>query len=97
MAQVNALFNKVANKGRSTLTEVEGYDVFTLCGIKTPAYSLFTNGNDAADFVSRNLASNPSRRFVAKVVSPDVIMICVFHIDHSQDRCGRCNTESEGS
>ncbi|KNB44765.1 acyl-synthetase [Blastocystis sp. subtype 4] len=74
MTQVNALFNKVANKGRFTLTEVEGYDVFTLCGIKTPAYSLFTNGNEAADFVSRNLASNPSGRFVAKVVSPDVGM-----------------------
>lgn len=53
MTQVNALFNKVANKGRFTLTEVEGYDVFTLCGIKTPAYSLFTNGNEAADFVSQ--------------------------------------------
>ena len=74
MTQVNALFNKVANKGRFTLTEVEGYDVFTLCGIKTPAYSLFTNGNESADFVSRNLASNPSGRFVAKVVSPDVGM-----------------------
>lgn len=72
MAQVRSLFDKVANKGRFTLTEVEGYDVFTLCGIKTPAYSLFTKGNDAADFVSRTLASNPAGRFVAKVVSPDV-------------------------
>ena len=28
MTQVNALFNKVANKGRFTLTEVEGYGRF---------------------------------------------------------------------
>ena len=72
MAQINALFNQVANKGRSTLTEVEGYDVFSLCGIKTPAYKLCTKGAEAADFVEKILASNPKGKFVAKVVSPDV-------------------------
>ena len=72
MAAVRSLFNKVAAKGRSTLTEVEGYDVFSLCGIRTPAYKLCTRGNDAGDFVAKALASDPKRRFVAKVVSPDV-------------------------
>ena len=72
MAAVRALFDKVAAKGRSTLTEVEGYDVFSLCGIRTPAYKLCTSGDAAGDFVAKALASDPKRRFVAKVVSPDV-------------------------
>ena len=72
MSQIRALFDRVAAKGRHTLTEVEGYDVFTLCGIRTPAYKLFTNGQQAGDFVAKHLAANPKGRFVAKVVSPDV-------------------------
>ena len=68
---INGLFDKVLNKGRKTLTEVEGYDVFTLCGIKTPAYKLFTKGSDAADFVAKQLQQG-DKKFVAKVVSPDV-------------------------
>ena len=72
MSAINALFNKVTAKGRSTLTEVEGYDVFNLCGIRTPAYKLCTQGKDAGDFVQKMLAANPKGKFVAKVVSPDV-------------------------
>ena len=69
--QVNALFDKVLQKGRTTLTEIEGYDVFSLCGIKTPAYKLFTSGKEAGDFVEQQLRAKPGK-FVAKVVSPDV-------------------------
>ena len=69
--QVNALFDKVLKKGRTTLTEIEGYDVFSLCGIKTPAYKLFTSGKEAGDFVEQQLRAKPGK-FVAKVVSPDV-------------------------
>lgn len=68
---INGLFDKVLAKGRRTLTEVEGYDVFTLCGIRTPAYRVFTRGNDAADFVAKQLERG-AKKFVAKVVSPDV-------------------------
>ena len=71
MAQVKALFDKVLQKGRTTLTEIEGYDVFGLCGIKTPAYKLFTSGKEAGDFVEKQLQSKLGK-FVAKVVSPDV-------------------------
>ena len=70
--QVNALFDKVLQKGRTTLTEIEGYDVFSLCGIKTPAYKLFTSGKEAGDFVEQQLRAKPGK-FVAKVVSPDII------------------------
>ena len=69
--QVNALFDKVLQKGRTTLTEIEGYDVLSLCGIKTPAYKLFTSGKEAGDFVEQQLRAKPGK-FVAKVVSPDV-------------------------
>ena len=69
--QVNALFDPVLQKGRTTLTEIEGYDVFSLCGIKTPAYKLFTSGKEAGDFVEQQLRAKPGK-FVAKVVSPDV-------------------------
>ena len=69
--QVNALFDKVLQKGRTTLTEIEGYDVFSLCGIKTPAYKLFTSGKEAGDFVEQQLRAKPGK-FMAKVVSPDV-------------------------
>ena len=48
---INSLVNKVASKGRYTLTEIEGYDVFNLCGIQTPSYKLFTNGQEAGSFV----------------------------------------------
>ena len=69
--QVNALFDKVLQKGRTTLTEIEGYDVFSLCGIKTPAYKLFTSGKEAGDFVEQQLRAKPGK-FVAKVGSPEV-------------------------
>lgn len=71
ISAINGIFNKILNKGRTTLTEVEGYDVFNLCGIKTPAYKLFTSGKEAADFVDSQLKAGKGR-FVAKVVSPDV-------------------------
>ena len=38
---------------------------------KTPAYKLFTKGSDAADFVAKQLQQG-DKKFVAKVVSPDV-------------------------
>ena len=74
--QINSIFNKVMAKGRSTLTEIEGYDVFTLCGIKTPAYKLFTSGKEAGDFVESQRQSKDCK-FVAKVVSPDVRSVVV--------------------
>lgn len=80
------------NKGRTTLTEVEGYDVFNLCGIKTPAYKLFTSGKEAGDFVEAQLKAGKGR-FVAKVVSPDVRLLMLCHVDYSQDRCGWCRFE----
>ena len=69
--QIRGIAQKVADKGRYTLTEIEGYDVFSLCGIKTPAYKLFTSGKEAGDFVEQQLRAKPGK-FVAKVVSPDV-------------------------
>ena len=68
---INSIFNTVLNKGRTTLTEIEGYDVFNLCGIQTPSYKLFTNGQEAGSFVEDQIKKGKSR-FVAKVVSPDV-------------------------
>ena len=70
--QIRSIAQKVADKGRYTLTEIEGYDVFSLCGIKTPAYKLFTSGKEAGDFVEQQLRAKPGK-FVAKVVSPDII------------------------
>lgn len=68
---INTIFNTVLNKGRTTLTEIEGYDVFNLCGIQTPSYKLFTNGQEAGSFVEDQIKKGKGR-FVAKVVSPDV-------------------------
>lgn len=74
ISAINTIFNNTLNKGRTTLTEVEGYDVFNLCGIKTPAYKLFTSGQEAGSFVESQLKKGKGR-FVAKVVSPDVRVI----------------------
>ena len=71
MAAVRSLFDGALSRGRKTLTEVEGYDVFSLCGLRTPAYRLFTTGREAGEFVEQQLRAG-KRRFVAKVVSPDV-------------------------
>ena len=78
---INGIVNKVLNKGRYTLTEIEGYDVFirtcfekqilTACGIRTPDYKLVSKGNEAADFLTESM-TNPGDKFVAKIVSPDV-------------------------
>ena len=95
ISAINGIFNGILNKGRTTLTEVEGYDVFNLCGIKTPAYKLFTNGKEAGDFVEAQLKAGKGR-FVAKVVSPDVRALNGCNVDYPQDRCGWCCFEHQG-
>lgn len=81
---INSLVNKVASKGRYTLTEIEGYDVrmndtdqeqiLSACSIRTPDYKLVQSGKEAADFLEKSM-KDPSDKFVAKIVSPDVCLV----------------------
>lgn len=48
----------------------------SLCGIKTPDYKLVQNANEAADFIAK-ASKDPSEKFVAKIVSPDVRSVVV--------------------
>ncbi|KAK8811250.1 hypothetical protein WA538_005409 [Blastocystis sp. DL] len=69
---INGLVEKVRGKGRYTLTEIEGYDILSACGIRTPDYKLVSKGTEAADFLSKAM-TQPGDKFVAKIVSPDII------------------------
>lgn len=66
-------------ENRYVLTETEGYKVFEQAGIPTPKYDVFSRGADAGSFVEKiNKAGD--KKFVVKVVSPDVFVVSCFFL-----------------